>query len=109
VGNPTQVVDPNGSKYTVYEITSTTNLEGYPGTEFVVKRRYNEFRNLYAWMKAQEIPGLPAMPEKRFFDRFSTNVVEERQKEFNRILKWAATHAKIRKSNAFVQFITVGG
>ena len=42
-------------------------------------------------------------------DRFSTNVVEERQKEFNRILKWAATHAKIRKSNAFVQFITVGG
>eukprot|EP00339_Tiarina_fusa_P003752 CAMPEP_0117067290 /NCGR_PEP_ID=MMETSP0472-20121206/47082_1 /TAXON_ID=693140 ORGANISM="Tiarina fusus, Strain LIS" /NCGR_SAMPLE_ID=MMETSP0472 /ASSEMBLY_ACC=CAM_ASM_000603 /LENGTH=99 /DNA_ID=CAMNT_0004788735 /DNA_START=121 /DNA_END=417 /DNA_ORIENTATION=+ len=75
VANPTSVTEPNGNTYTVYTITSKTNLESYPGEEFVVKRRYTEFRGLYAWLKSQEIPGLPTMPEKRFFDRFSANVV----------------------------------
>ena len=104
VHNPHQVQD-KGNEFTVYDLLIETNMKTFPESTFTIQKRYNQFKELYAWLKTFEIPGIPKMPEKNFFNRFSDDILRERLQQFNSILNWACSQGKIRSSKHFENFL----
>mmetsp|Transcript_14678 Transcript_14678/g.57598 ORF Transcript_14678/g.57598 Transcript_14678/m.57598 type:complete len:261 (+) Transcript_14678:141-923(+) len=101
-----RLVEAQPKKYTVYDIAIETNLPGYSEGSYSVERRYKEFLKLWAWLNKQSIPGLPAMPEKSYLDRFAAKRMQYRKEQFEKILKWAASHSKLRNDPVLKGFLT---
>ncbi len=115
-----KTIEENGKKmYTLYTITTETNLKDYPGTKFVVTRRYKDF----AWLKGVlnekldkekeggTIAPLPGDTVASFlgFGRFDDKFIEERRKGLQEFLNSVTNHIVTRFEPRLQKFLCEPG
>jgi hypothetical protein len=104
-----------GKDYTVYEVDITTNVKELrasgKGREFVIERRFNEFRKLRETLKPLDLdlPTLPPGGGLNFLDRFSAEKLKLRKVNLERLLKYVAENPDLYTHPAFLEFCGVGG
>jgi hypothetical protein len=102
-----KIIEENGKKqYTLYTITTDTNLREYPGSHFEVVRRYKEC----VWLKnllherldaAREGGSIAAFPGNTVgsflgYGRFAPDFIEERRAGLQDFLQSVANHIVTR-------------
>ena len=110
------VSDPNKEVFTMetyisYKVTTNTTRSSYDASQFIVKRRYQDF----VWLKEkleEEFPTyiLPPLPSKfvvkGVLDRFSIEFTETRCRALNKFLQRLAKHSVISFSDHLKTFLT---
>jgi hypothetical protein len=112
-----KTIEENGKKmYTLYTVTTETNLKDYNGGKFVVTRRYKDF----AWLKGilnekldkekegGTIAPLPGDTVASFlgFGRFDDKFIEERRKGLQEFLNSVTNHIVTRFEPRLRNFLT---
>mmetsp|Transcript_29134 Transcript_29134/g.73240 ORF Transcript_29134/g.73240 Transcript_29134/m.73240 type:complete len:231 (+) Transcript_29134:56-748(+) len=95
-----------GKGHTDYIIDVETNLPQFPDPSFRVKQRYSGFEKLHSSLKLME-PGIPVMPLKDFFSRFSEDVIRQRVARFGEILDFVASRPMINRCPALLHFLHI--
>ena len=74
-------------------------------TNFNIERRFSEFEELYKNLSSISPVGLlPNFPQKNFFGRFDSEIVEQRRSQFEKILNVVSKNKQLRKSQHLIQF-----
>ncbi|KAK9476408.1 Vps5 C terminal like-domain-containing protein [Lipomyces japonicus] len=92
VGDPVKVGEL-ASSYTVYSVHTHTTSPAYRYSDFIVTRRYRDFRWLYHQLNNNH-PGIiiPAPPEKQTVGRFDESFIEGRRAALERMLNKVSRH-----------------
>lgn len=102
-----------GSTYITYQITTRTNLPGYGGSEFSVRRRFRDVVTL-ADRLAESHRGfcIPPRPDKSVVESQvmqKQEFVEQRRVALEKYLRRLASHPVIRNSDELKVFLQVEG
>ncbi|KAI5812108.1 Phox homologous domain-containing protein [Pyronema omphalodes] len=98
-----------GSKmYTDYEVVCRTNIPAFKLKHSVVRRRYSDFEHFRDILERESSRvTIPPLPGKVLMNRFSDQVIEERQKGLQRFLQIVVGHPLLQTGSkvlaSFVQ------
>lgn len=104
---------PGGNTFVSYSITTKTNMQGFGGSEFSVRRRFRDVVTL-ADRLAESYRGffIPPRPDKSVVESQvmqKQDFVEQRRVALEKYLRRLATHPVIRKSKELKVFLQVPG
>ncbi|GAB4860257.1 Sorting nexin 2B [Ancistrocladus abbreviatus] len=104
---------PGGGTYVTYLITTRTNMRGFGGSEFSVRRRFKDVVTL-ADRLGESYRGffIPPRPDKSVVESqvmHKQEFVEQRRVALEKYLRRLAGHPVIRKSNELRLFLQVPG
>lgn len=104
---------PGNNTYVTYLITTKTNMRGFGGTEFSVRRRFRDVVTL-ADRLSESYRGffIPARPDKSVVESqvmHKQEFVEQRRAALEKYLRKLAAHPVIRKSDELRVFLQVPG
>lgn len=107
VSDPRQVGEGMKS-HTVYNVSSICELNDTE-VEFNVTRRYKDFLWLHNTL-GSSFKGymIPPMPDKKFLGNTATDHVEKRQAYLDKFLGRVSDHYKLKTSEDFFNFISMG-
>ena len=107
VRNPVTHDSPN-QRYTDYEIVCRTRIPTFKVQYSSVRRRYSDFEWLRERLKEEgHRVTIPPLPGKVWWNgRFNDTVIQQRQAQLEKFLKYVATHPLLQTgSNVLVDFI----
>ncbi|XP_035827474.1 sorting nexin-30 isoform X2 [Aplysia californica] len=96
--------------YITFRVTTKTSRTEFEGTEFSVRRRYNDF--LWIRQRLEEkhpthlVPPLPEKHSLKRLDRFSTEFLKVRQAALQKFLTRVADHPVLSFDTCFQIFLT---
>nr|XP_006813092.1 PREDICTED: sorting nexin-30-like [Saccoglossus kowalevskii] len=110
VDDPEKHTGSMGSSYVTYRIIVKTTRSSFDDSEYLVRRRYQDF----LWLRnrledTQPTHLIPPLPEKhslRRFDHFSPEFLKTRQKALNKFLTRIADHPVLSFNSNFQIFLT---
>lgn len=110
---PSNSIVPGNNTYVTYLITTKTNMRGFGGSEFSVRRRFRDVVTL-ADRLSESYRGffIPPRPDKSVVESqvmHKQDFVEQRRTALEKYLRKLAAHPVIRKSDELRVFLQVPG